>query len=139
MSRASSISNKVVQALKKVVATDRDVYKRLIVRSGGDPLTGRNVSLDTQDILLNPQPAVRIVGTSDAFLLTSTGVAPEGSLICTVSAQSMSRQELTDKDMTVVMKDAFGNVEEFFIAGFNPAVFGGVDIAFQLVIRSKSR
>lgn len=139
MSRASTLITKVNNALGKIDASDRSVYKRLIVRSGGDPLTGRNMVLDTQDVLLSPQPAVRSAAAEDMFLLTANGVAPDGALICTVSASAVSRAELRDGDMTIVMKDSTQNDEEFFIAGFGFTVFGGLDITFSLVLRSKAR
>lgn len=139
MSRATSIINRIGRVLNAVKATDRDVYKRLIVRTGGDPLTGRGVVADTQDILLDPVPEVHVLGPEDCFVLTPNGFTADGSLVCTVSSQAVSRAEIQDVDMSVVFKDSDNNEEEFFIADFNFDVFQGELIDFQLLLRSKQR
>lgn len=140
MSRATSLIAKVGNVLTKVNATNRDVYKRIISQSGGDPLLGRGVLTDTQDILLVPPPAMRVVGPEDTFLLTTKGVTPDGTLILTVSPDAISRQELEDPAMSIVMKgDSEDNEEEFFISAYNFDAFQGIDVLYELLIRSKSR
>lgn len=139
MANASGIINRIGRILNKVQATDRDVYKRLLVRSGGDSLTGRGVVADTQDILLKPIPEIHVLGPEDSFVLTTNGVTPDGSFVCTVSSAAISRDELEDPDMSIVFKDSNNNEEEFYIASFNFDVFQGQMIDFQLLLRSKQR
>lgn len=139
MSRATSLVNRVAGVLDKVNANDRVTYKRRFTHSGGDALTGRGVSTGSQDILLAPQPAVRALGPYDSFYLNGNSVVQSGDQVCTVSSLAITRDELADKDMALVMKDALGNEEEFFLCAFNPSMFGGTDVVFELLIRSKSR
>lgn len=140
MSRATSLIKRVGNVLSKFNVNDRTAYKRIIAQSGGDSLIGRGVLTDTQDILLDPPPAIRILGPDDTFILTSTGVTPEGSLVCTVSPDAISRDELKDAGLTIVFKGTQqDNEEEYFIAGFNFECFQGIDVIFNLLLRSKTR
>jgi hypothetical protein len=138
MSRATALISKLDGVLKKYNLTDRTVYKRTVTRSGGDTVTGKGVVTVNTDVVLSPQPAVRQLSQMDMY----TGVAAMaqiGDSVCTVSPTAVTRTELLNKNLLFVFKDASDNEEECFIVGFIPSALNGVDVAFDVVVRSKKR
>jgi len=137
---ANALISKIKATLSKVNATDRVVYKRVVTKSGGDPLLGRGVSVSTVDTLLDPQPAVIWPETMPTLMVSGASLVPAGACYMVVSASAMTRFEVADSTLTIVFKDTISNKEEQYnISGFTPQVFQGTDVAFECALVSKKR
>lgn len=138
MSRSSSLKAKVDKVLLKANATDRKVYKREYITEGGDSLTGRGRTTRTVDRALSPPPAVTQLRQEDLLTLSGTTQIQISDLLMTVSASTLTRKDLANKDLTIVMKTR-DTEEEYKILAFTSAVLEGENIVFNLLIRSNKR
>ena len=139
MSLATGITKRLDSVLTRFNLTDRPVYKRVITRTGGDPLLGKPASVSVVDTLFAPQPAVQAIFNKSIDVVVGTSIAQVGDYLCTFSPTALSRADLANKDMTVVFKDASGTQDELFVEAFGPTVLNGVDVVFDVLIRSKKR
>jgi hypothetical protein len=138
MAIANSLIAKFKRIMTKYNVSDRLVYKRVLTRSGGDPLLGRGGSVMAVDTILNPQPVVG-AGVRGPLVGSGNTLYTTGEYVCTVLSTAMTRAEVTSKETALVFKDSLGVEEVLYISSFQPSVIEGVDVAFELVLTSKKR
>jgi len=144
MALADRLINKADKLLTKYLPTDRDVYKRTIVRTGGDALLGRPGSVVRTDTLLVPQPMVTVLDLTrtntarDYLAITDVGLEQVGDYIVEFSASSISTDELANPDLVIVFKRGTA-AEEMVIVTFNPLVVNGRAVLYNALVRSKKR
>lgn len=135
---ATSLLAKVGKTMNKMSASDRVAYKRTYVRSGGDSLLGIGSTLSFTDTVLSPKPAVFTVTQQDLLLLSGATKVQLNDQMMIVSAAALSRTDLENKELTIVMKRG-SVVEEYSVETYTIAPFDGAAIAFSLLLRSKRR
>lgn len=138
MPSASGLITKINNLLNKVNATDRTVYKRIYSRSGGDALLGINNAVTTIETALSPTPVIQPIMGSNKAVLTQFGLLQIGDMIMTTSASALSQRDLSDKDLSIVLK-AGDVVEEYVIVSYVPNVFMGEVIAYNVLLRSRKK
>jgi hypothetical protein len=136
--KAGALIAKVNAVLNKVNATDRDLYKRVYTRSGGDALLGRAGTVTTTDTLITVPPAVQTIASDSIQYLNGSGLAQVGDLLITLSATAISLDDLQNEDLRLVLKRGLVE-EELAIIHYDPAVFDGARVAYTLLARSKKR
>jgi hypothetical protein len=147
MANPTAILRRVNRAFSRLNPPSPDkVYKRVVTRTGGDDLTGRPGSVTNTDTLLSPQPIYsrpmrEEIGLyrTHTLLAASTGVEPAANWVMTVSPTAMSINELSNKDMLIVTKDVLGNEEVFLIQDYETTGFSGVDILYDVRLKSIKR
>jgi hypothetical protein len=140
--KASAIIQRVNKALSRVNVTNRIAYKRIILRSGGDPLIGRYSSVKTGEWKLDPQPLVMTPRADEPLAVNSDGqsVVLLGDLLLTVTPTALSREDLRDKNLVLVFKHpSTSEEEEYFIVSYRPVVVYGEDVMYHVLARSKRR
>lgn len=128
------IVNKLNRVLRRFGPMDRLAYKRSYTLSG-DAFTGRTTSA-TVDVQFDPQPMYSVIGLTgktaatqrSQFMLTSDGRAVRPSdYQFLFSPTALSVDDVMDKSVQIVLKDAAGNEEVFeFIDYDKPSVQGVV-------------
>ena len=139
---ADVIISRMDKVLKRFNVSNREVYKRVVIRSGGDPLIGRYSSVKTAEWKLDPQPMVMSPRSDEPVALNSDGksVVQVGDLLLTVTPTSVSREDLENKNLVFVFKHPSNHVEEeYFIVSYRPVVVYGSDVMFNVLVRSKRR
>lgn len=145
MSLATRLTAKADKLLTKYQVTDgRDLYKRVITRTGGDDLLGRPGTVSVVDTLLDPPPMVETLSFQRAnharnFLGrigTTDSIALIGDTFCTISITALSTEELENKDLVFVFKG--GPVdEEMNVITYDAAVVNNVVVVWYVLLRSK--
>lgn len=146
MSRATKIISRVNQVLASLNVTNRVVYKRVISRTGGDPLLGRPGAVDIADTVLSPQPAVEYVPTivnnrglnKNHPLVVGGQIAMVGDYLLTMSATSITKDDLENPDTVFALKTTTSE-EERAVVSYDPAVINGIDVAYFVLVRSVER
>lgn len=145
MPSAQSIINKVNRALSKTGPYSRTVGKRVITRTGGDPLIGIQPQVTYTDTVFSPQPYFSRIGRehipgghADWYqYIDANGnqiVADDYEVI--FSASMITLDDLENPDVLLTFTDSKGNVEPLRITDPTPlAIFGG-DVAFIVYVRS---
>lgn len=109
--------------LSEFAPPDRKVYKRTIVRTGLDELIGRSSVVSVTDTLLSPQPYYVRIDTSNEGVLSSNKNVNIGDYIFILSVDALSRAEIQNKDIVLVLKDSSANAEVFRLLDYeNPSV-----------------
>ena len=146
MSRAAGIITKLNTTLNRVGPQDRIVYKRVLTQTGGDSLIGHPSSVTHVDTVLSPQPLYQRIGrnivgdqiTAEIIqALNSQHVADDFML--TLSPTAMSMDDLGNKNVMIVLKDAAGNEELYRITDYEPIAFQGTVVMIAAYIRSTTR
>lgn len=148
MSLATRLTSKADVLLKKFQLTDtRDCYKRVITRTGGDALLGRPGSVSVVDTILDPPPMVVTLSFQRmqhprnfvAQIGTADSIALIGDYYCTISPSTLSAEEIANKDMVFVFKDASGATEEMSMITYDYDVANNTVVLWYLLLRSKGR
>lgn len=149
MANAAGIISKINAALKKTNPTEFLIYKRTIVRSGGDPLIGRPGSVDTTDVLLDPQPiytrfgrdadGVRQPGASDTQAAGGGSALVSNDYEVLVSPNSITTAELTSDNSVFVFKDSESNEEVFRITDYVTQAYQGVVVTITVYLKSTGK
>jgi hypothetical protein len=146
MSRADSLIAKVNSSLRKVSPPDRTAYKRVLARTG-DSLIGRTVATHT-DTLLDPQPYFHRVGREHlpgGHALSETVIDGSNKTVIAddwefvLSPTAISLQDLQNKDVVIVLKDAAGSEEPFRYLDHEAGGISGTDVVFTVYMRSLKR
>lgn len=138
MARLDSIIKRIDKLLSKTRPFVGKAYKRVVTKSGGDSVTGRNAAVSVTDTEFSVPPAVRVVTADDAMHVIGTTVNPVTDLMMTVSPTALTATDLTNPNLVIVFKNGTFE-EEFFIVFPNPAVIYGGTVVFDVLIRSKKR
>lgn len=147
MSRASGIIKKLDNALKRLNPVDVTVYKRLNSSTGGDTLIGRPGSQSHVDTLLVPQPMYQRLGRNvvgDSAPSQQLGVGQATSRIgvdyqIIFSPSSITKDELNNRNITYVFKDAAGGIEIYHLTDYEPTALQGQDVMYVAYLRSAVR
>lgn len=139
MSKATALRDKIGKVLNKVGASERSCYMRTYTRLGGDPLLGRPGSVYTQDKAIVPTPAITTLSQQDMLALAGIVQVQMSDLMMIVSSLAITREDLLNKDISIVFTDDSGTEEEYSIAYYVPAVFGGSVIVYNVLLKSKKR
>ncbi len=139
MSKATALRDKIGKVLNKVGASDRTCYMRTYTRLGGDPLLGRPGSVYTQDKAIVPTPAIVALSQQDMIALSGLVQVQMSDLMMIVSSLAITKEDLSNKDLSIVFADDSGAEEEYSIAYYVPAVFGGTAIVYNVLLKSKKR
>lgn len=137
MPSAEAIIKKISGALKKVKATDRDVYKRVYTNTGGDDLLGIPGTVRVYDYILDPQPSVTALSFSGKLAVWMGERIQFDDLVLVVSPATLTRDELSDKNLKFVFKSTDGSEEEFSLVTYSSSMFGGSAVAHTVVVRSQ--
>ena len=135
---ATTLLTKVGNTMNKLAASDRTAYKRVYVRTGGDAVLGTGYSTSYTDTPLSPKPAVFTVTQQDLLNLSGVTKVQLNDQMMIVSAKAITRSDLANSEMTIVMKQG-STEEEYSIESYTLAPFDGTAIAFNLLLRSKRR
>jgi hypothetical protein len=146
MGRADLILAKTKSALNKVGPSDRQVYKRVVTRTGGDSLIGRGGTITHVDTLLDPQPLYQrlgrnIVGDSapSQELLNNGSNRIADDYQVTFHPDAVSQADLNNKDLLFVFRDASNRDEIFRVTDFEPVAINGKAVMFVGYLRSTAR
>lgn len=139
MANAAAITAKLDSILRRFNITDRAVYIRRSQQSGGDPLTGRGVTTENRDTLMDPQPSVVVAAKNYPLVIAGDALSPDAEYLLTVSATAMTLEDVSDPSVSILFRNAKNQDEELFITGFQPSFLNGQDISFSLVLSSKQR
>jgi len=144
MSRASALASRVAAILKRVAPPDRKVYRRTVIRTGGDDLIGRPGSVAVSDSLLDPQPyyarSGRQIGGDDTEVYrTGAEMSVGEGYDLIVATKALSLSDLQNPNVLLVMKDAAGTVEVYRITDWEPLGFSGEPVLYLVSIRSTKR
>jgi hypothetical protein len=146
VSRATSIRDRAAKLLGQFQVTDRPIYKRVITRSGGDALLGRPGTVVKTDTLLNPQPAVtypleqvtKETLAKNLLVLSGGDRVSVGDYILLVSPNAISKEDILNPDVMFVFAPG-AKEEECYVVQLLPSVMNGIDVIFNVLIRSKAR
>lgn len=145
---AASITAKLDAALRKFAPPNRQAYKRLVTRVGGDPLIGLDVSTTVYDTLMDPQPYYTRTGRehlpgdhaqSEDFIASNGAQILADDYIFIVSPTAMALDELQNPSVLVVLKDAAGGEEILRLLDVEPGALAGQDAAYTCYMRSTKR
>jgi hypothetical protein len=136
---AEALTKKLNKVFNKSLVTNRAVYKRLLSRGGGDPVTGAPGTITKTDTKLDPQPVVSYypISQSDMVLVGSTFNSLTDRILY-VSSTSMPESELRNPDYLIVLKEGISE-EECVVANVLPSVISGTNIMFTVLIKSRKR
>jgi len=139
----SQLSDELIATVKSILQefapiNVRTAYKRVISRSGGSALLGRSVSVSEVDTILDPQPACLRLDRSSPFLQGSSLILIDDWLWI-LSTESITRDEIFNKDTVLVLKDALGVDEVFRLIDVKDAAVNSTDVAFVAFYRSVDR
>ena len=148
MPSAQAIINKLNATLTRTNAGERTVYKRVVTETGGDKLIGRPGTVTNTDTLLSPQPFFSRLGrdrvpgghASAETVIDSTGrmvLADDYQVM--ISPTAMTRDDLSNAQVQLVLVDSAGRQEVLKIDDFIPTVFQGTDCMFLAFCRSVTR
>jgi hypothetical protein len=135
-----SLQSSIDYVLRYVGPPAKQVYKRTTVTPAGDSLLGLSPSGAPQhtDTLLVPQPVYEQL-QDRAAVLSSSGMALEASdYEIVISSSSISITELEQGNLTFVLTDTSGLVEEYRVLGYNPSQFQGKYVVFCVYARRKA-
>lgn len=140
MAGAAGIINKLNSLLNKYMPLVCVVYKRRLVRSGGDDLIGRPTSVTHVDVQLTPQPYYERLegGRLDGLLKDNISVAV-GDYAILFSPDSITLDDLRNKDLVVVLKDSADREEVLRLLSIVPTSINSVNVAYQGYFRSIKR
>jgi hypothetical protein len=138
MARLDSIIKRIDRLLSKTRPFVGKAYKRVVTKSGGDSVTGRNATVSTTDTEFSVPPAVRKVTDDDVMRIIGVTVNLVTDLIMTASPTALTASDLTNPNLIIVFKNG-GYEEEFFIVSYNPAALYGGTAIVDALIRSKKR
>lgn len=146
MSKASSLAAKINKVLTQVNPITGTVFKRVLTRSGGDPVTGKGVTVTTTDTSFSVPASLRqatynnssLNGSKDSVKLVGTATANVVDYVMTVSATDITSSDLTNPDLTIVIVDG-DYEEEFYITGSAPGIIYGEVVVNNILVRSKKR
>lgn len=139
MALADRMKLKLDTLLAKFKVTDRVVAKRIKSSTGGDPLTGRGATASVTDTVIIPQPAVEIAAKDYPLVVSGQVMTQDADYLMTVSANTMTKDDVTNPNLSITFTDSVGRVEELFIVGFSAIMLNGVDVGFSLILASKKR
>jgi hypothetical protein len=145
MALSDELINTVDGILTQYAPSYRMVYKRKITRTGGDTLIRRSVRVSYVDILLSPQPVFRHLDSVRGNFYNSTLTQNSNINVLlndysfVLSVNAITRDELIDKDVVLVLKDVSTNEEVLRLVDFvDPAVNNTV-VAYIAFYRSIDR
>jgi hypothetical protein len=116
----------------------RTAYKRTITRTGGDVLIRRSVSVSYVDVELSPQPVFRRLGRSDlAQNVNKNVLLNDYSFV--LSVNTITRDELINKDVVLVLKDVDSNEEVLRLIDFIDPAINNTVVAYIAYYRSVDR
>lgn len=146
MSRATSIISRLSTVLRKVGPLERTSYKRVTTRTGGDTLIGRPGSVAVSDTIFDPQPqysrqARNVVGIGAVAekLLASNQDLVANDYMFIFSPDALSISDLENSAVTIVLKDAAGNSEQFEITDYESTALTGVTVLYTVYAKSRKR
>jgi hypothetical protein len=149
MSQASSLLNTVNAILRKNAPMDRTAYKRLkSASSATEDLLGRYSSTPTfTDTLLDPQPYYGRVsresisgGSAESHTLnTGSSLIEADDYEFILSPSAISKLELVNPNMTLVLENELNQKEEFRFLDVVPSGVNGADVLFVAYFRSLNR
>ena len=129
MGLAENLQATVKSILNKYAPADRQVYKRTITRVGLDALIGRSSVVSVSDELLDPQPYHYMIDISSAGRFTFEGtlgpskIVNIGDYVFIISVEALTKEEIQDPDLLLVLVDGDGNEESFRLLEYeNPSV-----------------
>jgi hypothetical protein len=138
MALSDSIIKRMDAALRRVGPMRRDVYKRVITRTGGNDLIGRAASITTADTKLNPQPFYMDNGGSE-MLVSTGGDVQATDYTFVMSPTAMTLAEVQNKNTFLLLKDSAGNIEMLRITSYEPTDFQGAVVEISITATSVSR
>mgnify|MGYP007082009807 CR=1 FL=1 len=138
----SELSDSLIETVDSILADfappDRTVSKRTITRTGSYQLIARSVAVSYADVVLDPQPVYRRVTRNDAILSQNTLVlADDYSFVLSVNA--ITKDELVNKNVVLVLEDASGNEEIVRLIAFIEPAVNLETVAFIAIFRSINR
>lgn len=139
MSKATALRDKIGKVLDRVGAADKTCFMRTYTRLGGDLLIGRPGTVYTQDRLITPTPALTTLSQKDMLALSGVVQVQMSDLMMIVSTLAITKEDLANKDVSIVFTDNLGVEEEYSIAYWVPSVFGGTVIIYNVLLRSRKR
>lgn len=151
--------NSLLNAVNNVFTTynppDRQVYKRIVKRSGGDDLIGRPGSITYQDSVLTPQPfyqrrqqswpPMNIGSNASRDEAAEKLLGPDGKSYAAVAyeillaPQSITVDDLNNPNLTLLFKFSNGNEEEYEVTDYETVGVAGVDLLIIGYIKSVTR
>lgn len=140
----SALSDEFKQTVKDILnefapINTRTAYKRSITQSSGlAALLGRSVVVAEVDTLLDPQPAFVRLGRSSPYLQSNSTILVDDWLVV-LSVESITRDELFNKNTVLVLKDSLGVEEVFRLIDTTEAAVNSTDVAFVAFYRSTDR
>lgn len=137
MLSASALKKKIRNIFNKVEASDNPCYLRRYSRHGGDKLTGRPGVITKVDKLVTPTPAVTTLRQEDMLALSGVFQVQMSDVMMIVSAEAITKTDLSDKDISVVFIGPELSEEEYTIAYYTPQVFDGEVIIYNVLLRSR--
>lgn len=146
MANATGLINKVNAALRRTNPVDRTVYKRVITRSGGDPLLGIAGATVYTDVQIEPPPIYSRIGRNIVGGAVSSEALDTGSSIVIgddyqimFSVSAVTKQELSNPDLQIVLKDSDNLEEVYRITDYETVPYAGQDVVLLAYMRSTSR
>jgi hypothetical protein len=147
MPSPSGLIKKLDNTLKRFMPMERKVYKRVVTRTGGDDLIGRPGSVTSVDTLLDPQPYYEAMqrggGSQDVarldMAIANTKATSLSDYEFLISPTAMTRAELNNRNVFLVLKDASGNAEVLEILPDKNYAFDNTVVAFQVQARTIKR
>jgi len=138
MGLAEDLIVTVDKILGTYAPTTATVYKRTISRVGGYQLISRSVAVTQVDVLLDPQPVFKSIGTPQETI-SGASVSLAGDYLFVLSVNAMSESELTNKNIVLVLQEDDGSQEVLRLVDYqNPGV-NNVDVAYIATYRSIDR
>lgn len=134
MINAQNLITRVNKVLADVNATSRVVYKRVQTTTGGDPLLGKGGTTTTVDTQLIPPPAVMDEDQKSSLVLSSSGRFVASDIFLTVSSTALTRAELENPKLTLVLKNGAHQDEGKILHYYDDTVSGTV-IIWNIVVR----
>jgi hypothetical protein len=136
---AKALTKKLDKVFNKFQVTNRAVYKRLLSRGGGDPITGAPGTITKTDTKLEPQPVVSYSPVTQAdMILVQSAFNPLTDRILYLSPNSISESELRNSNCLIVFKDG-SSEEECVVVNVVPSVISGANVMLSALIRSRKR
>lgn len=137
---ADAIIKRMNAVLTKAAVTNRVVYKRVIYRHGGDELLGRPAKVANWQQKLDPQPLIMSARADEPVALNAGEVVQVGDLLMTTTPTALSKDDLTNKNLVIVLVHPItGAEEQYSIVSYRPVTVYGADVMYNVLVRSKSR
>lgn len=127
---------------------DKNVYSRIVTRTGGDALLNIGMTVTETDALLSPQPVYSRLDISRNSIpnsdinIVGSNVTSIGDYEFVISLNSISKAVLLDKDTMLVLKpvDTTDTTEEVLrLVGYDSIGVKGTDVLFTGYYRSVKR